>query len=133
MGCVSSKNLKSPLSSPTSPRPDSPIRTSSKHGGNKLDKIKEDHAENERVDFRKSSSLKKCRTSSIGKSCGFPIRLGSVKLTQGGGYDGEQNVAASAAAWPAWLTAAAPQAVEGWLPLRSDTFRKLEKVILFVF
>lgn len=134
MGCVSSKTLKLPLSSPTIlPRPDSPIRTSSKtskHGGRKLDKIKEDHTEDETVDFPKSSSLKICSSSSIAKSCGFPIRLGSFKLTEGGGNDGEQHVAA---AWPAWLTAAAPQAVEGWAPLQAGMFRKLEKVILFVF
>lgn len=137
MGCVSSKTLSSPLSSP-----DSPIRYSigtGKHGGTRLDKIKENHAEDKRVDFPNSPSLKKCGARSIGKTCGFPVRLGSYKSTQcgggNGGDGGEQHVAASAsaAAWPAWLTAAAPQAVEGWLPLGSDKFQKLEKVILFVF
>ena len=33
-------------------------------------------------------------------------------------------------AWPQWLTAAAGEAVEGWLPRRADSFEKLDKVQL---
>ena len=32
--------------------------------------------------------------------------------------------------WPQWLTAAAGEAVEGWLPRRADSFEKLDKVQL---
>ncbi|KAL3578169.1 hypothetical protein D5086_019673 [Populus alba] len=31
-------------------------------------------------------------------------------------------------AWPQWLTAAAGEAVEGWLPRRADSFEKLDKI-----
>lgn len=33
-----------------------------------------------------------------------------------------------AAGWPAWLSAVAGEAIQGWVPLRSDAFEKLEKV-----
>ncbi|EPS65828.1 hypothetical protein M569_08949, partial [Genlisea aurea] len=29
--------------------------------------------------------------------------------------------------WPPWLAAAAGDAIEGWLPLRSDSYQRLEK------
>ncbi|KAI4329639.1 hypothetical protein MLD38_028005 [Melastoma candidum] len=33
-----------------------------------------------------------------------------------------------AAGWPAWLSAVAGEAIQGWVPLRSDAFEKLEKI-----
>lgn len=33
-----------------------------------------------------------------------------------------------AAGWPAWLTAVAGEAIHGWLPLKAESFEKLEKV-----
>lgn len=33
-----------------------------------------------------------------------------------------------AAGWPGWLSAAAPEAIKGWLPRRADTFEKLNKI-----
>lgn len=42
----------------------------------------------------------------------------------------------TAAGWPTWLSAVAGEAIDGWLPLRADSFEKLEKVcilILFLF
>lgn len=35
-----------------------------------------------------------------------------------------------AAGWPAWLSAAAAEAIKGWIPRRADTFEKLDKVCL---
>lgn len=34
-----------------------------------------------------------------------------------------------AAGWPAWLSAVAGEAIQGWVPLKSDSFEKLEKVM----
>ncbi|XP_054804147.1 cyclin-dependent kinase C-2 C-like isoform X2 [Prosopis cineraria] len=34
----------------------------------------------------------------------------------------------NAAGWPPWLTAAAGEAIHGWVPLRADSFEKLEKI-----
>lgn len=33
-----------------------------------------------------------------------------------------------AAGWPAWLSAVAGDAIHGWVPLKSDSFERLEKV-----
>ncbi|KAK1432892.1 hypothetical protein QVD17_09794 [Tagetes erecta] len=33
-----------------------------------------------------------------------------------------------AAGWPSWLTAVAGEAIQGWLPLKSDSFERLEKI-----
>ncbi|XP_038895588.1 protein IMPAIRED IN BABA-INDUCED STERILITY 1 isoform X2 [Benincasa hispida] len=33
-----------------------------------------------------------------------------------------------AAGWPAWLSAVAGEAIQGWVPLRSDAYEKLEKI-----
>ncbi|EPS68289.1 hypothetical protein M569_06479, partial [Genlisea aurea] len=33
-----------------------------------------------------------------------------------------------AAGWPAWLSAVAGEAIEGWLPLRSEQYERLEKI-----
>lgn len=33
-----------------------------------------------------------------------------------------------AAGWPSWLSSAAGEAVQGWLPRHADTFEKLDKV-----
>lgn len=38
-----------------------------------------------------------------------------------------------AAGWPAWLSAVAGEAIQGWIPRRADTFEKLDKVILCYF
>lgn len=34
-----------------------------------------------------------------------------------------------AAGWPAWLSNVAGEAIHGWVPLKADSFQKLEKVI----
>ena len=33
-----------------------------------------------------------------------------------------------AAGWPPWLTSVAGEAIQGWIPLKSDAFEKLDKV-----
>lgn len=40
-----------------------------------------------------------------------------------------------AAGWPSWLSAVAGEAIKGWVPLKADSFEKLEKVMekIFVF
>lgn len=38
-----------------------------------------------------------------------------------------------AAGWPGWLSAAAAEAIKGWIPRRADTFEKLNKVCLDLY
>ncbi|XP_038724375.1 protein IMPAIRED IN BABA-INDUCED STERILITY 1-like isoform X2 [Tripterygium wilfordii] len=58
------------------------------------------------------------RASSRGDS--FSFRLGNLHKY----IVGEQV----AAGWPEWLTAVAGEAIQGWVPLRSEAFEKLEKI-----
>ncbi|EEF32385.1 ATP binding protein, putative [Ricinus communis] len=46
------------------------------------------------------------------------------------GFSNRQNVSAEqiAAGWPSWLSSAAAEAIHGWVPLRADSFEKLEKI-----
>ncbi|XP_019710756.1 protein IMPAIRED IN BABA-INDUCED STERILITY 1 isoform X2 [Elaeis guineensis] len=48
------------------------------------------------------------------------FRLGSLPKS----VQGEQV----AAGWPAWLSAVAGEAIQGWVPLQADSFEKLEKI-----
>ncbi|KAI4343914.1 hypothetical protein L6164_011207 [Bauhinia variegata] len=77
-------------------------------------------------DKKKSESLSRSevgesgRASSIGGCESMSFRLGNLQKY----VEGEQV----AAGWPAWLTAVAGEAIQGWVPLRADAFEKLEKI-----
>ncbi|XP_065877886.1 protein IMPAIRED IN BABA-INDUCED STERILITY 1 [Euphorbia lathyris] len=58
------------------------------------------------------------RGSSNGESLSFRLRNLHKYI------EGEQV----AAGWPAWLSAVAGEAIQGWVPLKSDAFEKLEKI-----
>lgn len=80
------------------------------------EKEKEEESVNRRHGlFGSSRSLKKGGSL---KRAPFSFRFG--RLTE------SEHVAAG---WPSWLSSVAGEVVEGWLPLRSDTFERLEKVI----
>ncbi|XP_060172573.1 protein IMPAIRED IN BABA-INDUCED STERILITY 1-like [Lycium barbarum] len=61
------------------------------------------------------------KTSSNG--CGS--ESASFKLGNLQKYVGGEQVAAG---WPAWLTTFASEAIHGWLPLKPESFQKLEKI-----
>jgi hypothetical protein len=64
------------------------------------------------------------RASSNGNESSFSFRLGNLSKY----VEGEQV----AAGWPAWLSAVAGEAIQGWVPLRPDAFEKLEKVAIYL-
>ncbi|XP_019451207.1 PREDICTED: probable serine/threonine-protein kinase At1g54610 isoform X1 [Lupinus angustifolius] len=70
-----------------------------------------------------SEEKKKLKKNSSRKSNGsFSFRIG---LFSNHRYvDAEQN----AAGWPPWLTASAAEAIQGWIPLKADSFQKLDKI-----
>lgn len=66
------------------------------------------------------------RTSSNGgASESVSFRLGNLHKY----VEGEQV----AAGWPAWLSAVAGEAIQGWVPLKADAFEKLEKVDNYIY
>ncbi|KAI3808652.1 hypothetical protein L1987_24609 [Smallanthus sonchifolius] len=58
----------------------------------------------------------------------LPPKLGFVIWVLSRSF-GRSTVAEHVAAgWPAWLSAVAGEAIDGWIPLKSDSFQRLEKV-----
>lgn len=60
------------------------------------------------------------RVSSNGGGDSLSFRLGNLHKY----VEGEQV----AAGWPAWLSAVAGEAIQGWVPLRADSYQTLEKI-----
>ncbi|KAM3306008.1 putative serine/threonine-protein kinase isoform X1 [Capsicum chacoense] len=135
MGCVSSKQARShsPLPHNSSSLTATATTTSAviingditdqnshhvKAGFAPLEKIKEEperEKKEESVIQRSFSNSNKKANSE--KKANFSIKFG--RLTEG-----EQL----AAGWPVWLTAVASEAIDGWMPLKSDAFQRLEKI-----
>ncbi|TXG51697.1 hypothetical protein EZV62_024221 [Acer yangbiense] len=71
-----------------------------------------------------TSSKSKVAVTELGESGraseSLSFRLGNLHKY----IEGEQV----AAGWPAWLTAVAGEAIQGWVPLRADAYEKLEKI-----
>ncbi|KAF6152170.1 hypothetical protein GIB67_028084 [Kingdonia uniflora] len=63
---------------------------------------------------------RKERNSNINCGDALSLRLGNLNKY----VEGEQV----AAGWPQWLSAVAGEAIQGWVPLRADSFEKLEKI-----
>ncbi|KAI3462910.1 hypothetical protein Pfo_019573 [Paulownia fortunei] len=146
MGCISSKKARSESpavhsasssSSANASRINEPGRLDSssllhvRAAFGPLEKIKEEPEKEEGVEEEDeeesvqkrhgfaghSGNLRALRRGSSHKKAVFSFKFG--RLTEG------EHVAAG---WPAWLSAVAGEAIEGWLPLRSDTFKRLEKI-----
>ncbi|KAI3685060.1 hypothetical protein L6452_34293 [Arctium lappa] len=137
MGCVSSKQAVSVTPAVDHSggfRDNAAVGSGRSLGGNGGDVVGE--LENKRS---KSKSKKKNKRSESGVS-GTGSELGEsgrTSSTTGGGdsvsfrlgnlhkYVEAEQVAAG---WPAWLSAVAGEAIHGWVPLRAESFEKLEKV-----
>lgn len=122
MGCVSSKQARA--HSPPPRRDNSSLTTTSpviingdhnlhhaKAGFTPLEKIKEEPEKEKKEESLISSNSKPS------KKANFSIKFGRLN-------EGEHL----AAGWPVWLTAVASEAIEGWMPLKSDAFQRLEKI-----
>ncbi|XP_006431266.2 protein IMPAIRED IN BABA-INDUCED STERILITY 1 [Citrus clementina] len=132
MGCVSSKKAAKAAGSPVFEASVSKTRASenatlnlnyvfsSKNPSGALDfgSKEGERSEDKPKGSRELKKLKK--GSSNKKSNAFSIKLG-LSLRH---VDAEQI----AAGWPAWLTAAAGEAVYGLVPMRAESFEKLEKI-----
>ncbi|KAG8366930.1 hypothetical protein BUALT_Bualt16G0019200 [Buddleja alternifolia] len=86
--------------------------------GSDDDEDEDEDEDEERNDFvGRSGNLKGLKKGSSNRKSVFSFKFG--RLTEG------EHVAAG---WPAWLSAVAGEVIDGWLPLRSDTFQRLEKI-----
>ncbi|KAK7271812.1 hypothetical protein RJT34_28020 [Clitoria ternatea] len=118
MGCINSKNA---VAGARSPSPESrcivkvvPAPSSTK-GNSGLVSFE---AKTGSEDDRSSNKFKKNASKKSNGSSGFRTGLPNRHV------EAEQN----AAGWPPWLTASAAEAIQGWIPLKADSFQKLEKI-----
>lgn len=141
MGCISSKQARSVKSPPAFDSSSSsvilghnnaPIILDSSlqihSGSGHLEKIREEpekedddsvkHHHHHHHNGHSGNISKSLKKGASAKRAAFSFRFG--RLTE------SEHVAAG---WPTWLSAVAGEAIEGWLPLRSDKFERLEKVI----
>ncbi|KAI3987731.1 hypothetical protein MKX01_028465 [Papaver californicum] len=70
--------------------------------------------------FNNDSSRRSKSSPKPGTKSNDNVRLGNLQRY----VEGEQI----AAGWPAWLSAVAGEAIQGWVPLRADSFEKMEKI-----
>ena len=80
---------------------------------------------NDSVSLSRSDVGESGRASSNGGCESLSFRLGNLQKY----VEGEQ----AAAGWPAWLSAVAAEAIQGWVPLKADAFEKLEKVDIYIY
>lgn len=119
MGCISSKHVVAGACSPapTVGRDVAVVPSSKVHSSLLPLDSKSSLEENKNSKFNKNASKK--------SSGSFSFRIGFVQRH----VEAEQN----AAGWPPWLTASAAEAVQGWIPLKADSFQKLDKVLFAFF
>ncbi|KAI9121703.1 hypothetical protein K1719_008736 [Acacia pycnantha] len=120
MGCINSKNVVAG-DSPEHPKlrtdngfaiVEAPSRSRSEMlaSASKRDRKSEDSNR----DGKKSGKDSSKGGGNYGLKMGLSHRLVEAEL--------------NAAGWPPWLSAAAGEAIHGWVPLRADAFEKLEKI-----
>lgn len=126
MGCITSKRAaSSPVLDHPAHNNNGSLMTLEQHsfknqsGPLKFDGSKSRREERPEDRCRELKKSKKEKENSHSKGS-FSFKLGySHRYVQA-----EQT----AAGWPTWLSAAAGEAIDGWVPLRADAFEKLEKV-----
>ncbi|PWA73947.1 GPCR kinase [Artemisia annua] len=103
MGCVSSKQTVS-------------VTPAVDHSGGLRDNVVVENKKKRSKSVRSESGLS---VNELGESV-RSFGLGSLRR-----YVEVEQVAAG---WPAWLSAVAGEAIHGWVPLKAESFEKLEKV-----
>lgn len=83
------------------------------------DKESEEEKEEEEPKDNEGLELQRSKKGSVNGKSTFSVRFGNLHKVEA-----EQIIAG----WPSWLSAAAGEAIHGWLPLRADSFEKLEKI-----
>ncbi|KAE8648933.1 hypothetical protein Csa_007854 [Cucumis sativus] len=135
MGCISSKNVAKAAASPVynhhhhRTKPNKPTTTTTAtvaaENGSVVTLPPSSKAHSvTTLDYeKKGEDISEDRSRDIKKSKGG--KGGSFRLGFSQRYVEAEQVAAG---WPSWLSSAAGEAVHGWVPLRADSFEKLEKI-----
>ncbi|XP_027358841.1 protein IMPAIRED IN BABA-INDUCED STERILITY 1-like [Abrus precatorius] len=112
MGCINSKNVVTRARSPSPVKGDLAVSLTASSKGFVGSEHRTGTGDDRNIKLKKNGSKKS--NGSLSFRIGVPHRY----------LEAEQN----AAGWPPWLTAAAAEAVQGWVPLKADSFQKLEKI-----
>jgi cyclin-dependent kinase 12/13 len=78
----------------------------------------------------KPEKVKRERRSRSSRSAAAAAAHAEVRL--GGSFANKARGEQVAAGWPAWLSAVAGEAIDGWTPRRADSFEKIDKVRPFL-
>ncbi|KAJ8650960.1 hypothetical protein MRB53_003983 [Persea americana] len=119
MGCIASKQAVS-----VTPAFD---YSGSTYSGSGMS-VKSRRGRRKKLEELEKRSIKGGEESELGESGrGSSSNADSISMRLGNLHkyiEGEQV----AAGWPAWLTAVAGEAIQGWVPLKADSYEKLEKI-----
>ncbi|KAG6578560.1 Protein IMPAIRED IN BABA-INDUCED STERILITY 1, partial [Cucurbita argyrosperma subsp. sororia] len=129
MGCISSKQVAKAAASPVyNHRPTKTATATAKNGSAAtMDRSSKTHSVTtlehekkgeEKLEDRGRDLKKSKKGSSQGEN-------GTLRSGPSQRYVEAEQVAAG---WPSWLSSAAGEAIQGWVPLRADSFEKLEKI-----
>lgn len=134
MGCISSKQVAKAAASPIhNHRPTTTATATTKNGSAAtMDRSSKTHSvttlEHEKKGEEKPEDRgRDLKKSKKGSSQG---EKGTLRSGPSQRYVEAEQVAAG---WPSWLSSAAGEAIQGWVPLRADSFEKLEKVSILHF
>ncbi|CAI9266811.1 unnamed protein product [Lactuca saligna] len=138
MGCVTSKQAVSVTPAVDHSgvfRDNAAVGSGRSLGGNGNDVVAELEKSKSKSKSKKKNKRSESGLSGTGSELGDSGRASS---TTGGGGDSVSfrlgnllkyvEAEQVAAGWPAWLSAVAGEAIHGWVPLRAESYEKLEKV-----
>ena len=76
----------------------------------------------------KPEKVKRERRSRSSRSAAAAAAAAHAEVRLGGSFANKARGEQVAAGWPAWLSAVAGEAIDGWTPRRADSFEKIDKV-----
>jgi hypothetical protein len=142
MGCISSKKAvraaaNSNAAAGSSPVSDHTVLNTTNNNNNNGSAVAVVNSRSQRraLELDSGKSRKEEGSEDVKKSkkdASRPHSKGSFSFKLGFSHRHVQAEQA-AAGWPTWLSAAAAEAINGWIPLRADSFEKLEKVWIIDF
>ncbi|KAL4566493.1 hypothetical protein LXL04_030609 [Taraxacum kok-saghyz] len=133
MGCVSSKQTVpvTPAADHFGGFRDNAVGGSGRSfdgiGGDVVAQLNKTKSRKKKGSTRSESGLTESELGESGRT-NFTIGGGESVSFRLGNLHRYVEVEQVAAGWPAWLTAVAGEAIHGWLPLRAESFEKLEKI-----